>query len=146
MKCILKMERLVKLSLILLLLIYFWSCAVGDDRTWDFGAITEPGDYINKKEKVSLQVRIENNLVKYRLSDSLGNEVFRQKRIFSNLHNWAFYLDHRGSIWILSSDIGYAILRKDSTTGTYQYSEFDHFLRPNEVPKELFDDLPEFFD
>lgn len=139
------MKYILRTVVILILLGHCFSCDKSV-QNWKSRAIREPGNYLNKKTGLLLKVQVENSLVKYTLINDTGEQVLKQQRDFSDLHNWALYLDRKNSLWILSSDIGYALWRKDSTTNTYEYTEFDHFLARKEVPMELADALPEFFD
>jgi hypothetical protein len=126
-----------------LLIIYLTTiaCSKNNDQ-WKHGAITKEGEY--QATDMKIVVRIENDLVNFKGFDYAGRSLLQNPHAISALHRWALYLDKDGSLWVLSSDIGDSIFKKDSITGMYKYSQFNHYLKKNDVPNYLYDDLKSF--
>jgi hypothetical protein len=133
----------IKLSHFFLLLVLL-SCTK-TVRHWKGGSITSPGNYIHDNTLL-IEVDIEDDLLKYTMKDDAGNEILRNKYNLSILHKWALYLDKDESLWVLSSDIGDGLWKRDSATNQYSYIGFDHYLTAREVPEDLYNDLKDYFD
>lgn len=132
-------QLLFSLGLLILL-----SCT-NNVRDWKGGSIRKTGNYVYR-DSLSIEVDIEDNLVKYKMKDGSGNELLRNKYDFSNLHRWVLYLDEDKTLWVFSSDIGDGIWKWDPKTNRYIYSPFDHHLTGREVPRYLYNDLKDYFD
>jgi hypothetical protein len=133
-----------KLS-VLILLVAFLSCADHDDSSsWKEGAIRRSGTY-SYKDSLYINVDVKDDLVKFNIIDKTKKEVARSMHDFSDLHEWALYLDKDKSLWVLSSDIGYSKWEWNPQTNQYAYIEFDHYLTKDEVPEYLYEDLKDFF-
>lgn len=112
---------------------------------WREGAIRKAGNY-SYKDSLYINVDVEDKLVKFKITNSSNNEIAHNMHDFSDLHEWALYLDKDKSLWVLSSDLGYSKWKWNPQTNQYTYIEFDHYLTKDEVPKYLCEDLKEFFD
>lgn len=136
----------MKFSILSILCLFMILSSCSDNNSyWKEGVIREAGNY-SYKDSLYIKVDVENKLVKFTLMDSAKNEIARNVHDFSDLHKWALYLDKDKSLWVLSSDIGYSMLKRNPQTNQYTYTEFDHYLTKDEVPKYLYEDLKEFFD
>jgi len=129
------MDKTLKFVIICLTVI----CCSKNNAVWESGTIFEEGTY--EAKSIQIIVQENNNLVDFKVLDHHGNMLIQNPHTFSSLHRWALYLDKDESLWVLSSDIGHYIFKKDTTSGTYKYLQFDHYLKKDEVPEYMYNDL-----
>jgi hypothetical protein len=135
------MKLLIKVLMLLSLSLTAISCFQNKSK-WNKGAIVEQGVY--ETSNIRIKVEISNDRVDFKGFDQAGKILLQNPHAFSALHRWALYLDKEESLWVFSSDIGHYIFRKDLATGEYEYSQFSHFLKRNEIPEYIYNDLKSF--
>jgi hypothetical protein len=142
-----------KLLLIFLFLMGNYSCQIGrkDDNPvtkhlWEINQIIDyPGVYYSCESNLFLQIKIEDNLVKFKLFDKTGNILFESSEpSISNVHSWFFLIDQSGVVWIESSDIGLYLAKRDSS-GKYLLEGFGEINDKNvyDIPEKVYSSLPE---
>ena len=112
---------------------------------WKGGKIESPGSYHYDRENLTLNVSLENDLVRYELIDSLGNPLLKTKEDINKYQKWALLLDENESLWVLSSDIGNAWWERDTVTQTYSYTKIDHLFDQSSIPRNVYSEIKEFF-
>jgi len=116
-----------------------------EKKNWDGGKIELPGSYHYDLKNLTLNISLEDNLVRYNLIDSLGNKLLETKDDINSYQRWALFLDENESLWVLSSDIGNAYWKKDTATQTYIYTRIDHLFDQSIVPKKVYSETKDFF-
>jgi len=134
--------KILNKTLKILLLCLVVICCSTNNADWATGAIVEQGTY--RTGSIQIIVWVNNDLVDFKVLDSEGDILIQNPHAFSALHRWALYLDEDESLWILSSDLGHYIFKKNTTSGGYQYLQFNHFLKKDEVPEYMYNDLKSY--
>ncbi len=112
-------------------------------QQWNGGAINKPG-YYEFHSEINISVNERNNLIEYSVESKDGSLTIPRKS-FSALHNWAFYLENDGTLWVFSSDMGHSVWKRNSQ-GIFKETAFDHYLSREEIPKHIYNSLADYFE
>lgn len=107
--------------------------------------ISQEGNY-NYNDSLYLRVDVKDDLVSYSVKDYSGEVLIDMPNEFSNLHRWILYIDKSQSIWVLSSDLGHSLWKRNDSDHAYEQVNFSNYLEKEDVPNYLYNDLKDFFD
>ncbi|WP_254091510.1 hypothetical protein [Dawidia soli] len=103
---------------------------------WTGGEITDYGEYCDGEFKISVYEK--DNRLKYEVRNRNDELVIQQDMNISVFQRWGLFLDKKKDFWVLSSDVGISVWRKDPDTGQYRKHTFYHRLGKDDVPPELY--------
>jgi hypothetical protein len=129
------------------ILFFFIGCqgsTTSQVKSWAGGKITQPGKYALPHNALLIDVYLENNFVRYKVMDKSNRIVIHYNGDINTYQNWAFYLDTQKNFWVLGSDIGHSVWRRNKS-GQFTQFTFNHVVTKSEVPESLYVDCKEFF-
>ncbi len=132
------MHRIFYIALFLII----FSCSEHKDAvSWDGELIEREGTYTNLANGLSVDISIEDGFVRYAMYDSLDNQLLKFNENISAYQRWAFIMDEDGSLWVLSSDIGNAVWKKNLDTKKYEFIKMDMYFDKSTIPKSIYNKI-----
>ncbi|NOS93403.1 MAG: hypothetical protein HOP30_15900 [Cyclobacteriaceae bacterium] len=132
----------MKINIAAILILALQSCS---ELTcdWSGGVITDYGSYCNNDLKI--KVYEDSNYLRYEVLNQKGNVVIKTDMNISKFQRWGLFLDEQKNLWVLSSDVGDAVWKLDSSTGRYNKKMFHYYLTKDSVPRELYNSKLKYF-
>ncbi|MFD0998708.1 hypothetical protein ACFQ21_05290 [Ohtaekwangia kribbensis] len=121
----------------LLLLTYMGSCDKGVMHVESNEPIFDAGVYQLDNPNLKLDIYIENDLVRYKVTEANSKKICSHQNDISTFQKWAFCWDQNATQWVFSSDVGHTYWKYDTSASAYEYHEMEYRFDKTIVPQEV---------